>query len=154
MIHKGELVKLSRGRAQPRMFFLFDHQLVWCEGKEGSKLFYRGRLETDSCRCEKTEESGKDGEKGAPTYGLSLYNLAKDKWYILRARSQQIRDRWFQAFLVEREQVARDRRDGKPCVELQSFVSQNVSVILAVDLLVIVYLLYALWHCAPGTCVS
>ena len=31
LIHSGELHKISRGHSQERIFFLFDHQMVYCK---------------------------------------------------------------------------------------------------------------------------
>lgn len=31
LIHSGDLVKISKGHAQERHFFLFDHQMVYCK---------------------------------------------------------------------------------------------------------------------------
>ena len=119
LLHSGELVKISKGKAQPRMFYLFDHQLVWCEGKEGSKLFYRGRLDTNDCKIEVTTEPAKDGDKTSLKYfGLSLYNSSKAKWYVLRARTEEMRDEWLKAFKQERELIAKDSEDGELLVTI------------------------------------
>ncbi|XP_065177375.1 rho guanine nucleotide exchange factor 4-like [Sycon ciliatum] len=114
LIHSGQLVKLSKGRAQPRMFFLFDHQLVWCKNEGRDRLYYRGRLSTKDCLVDKVDCPVKDGgeKMGGQHYALSLFNSSKNKWYALRAYTEQTRDRWFEAFQTEQELVSRANPNG------------------------------------------
>lgn len=94
----------------------------------GARLSYKGRIDTDKCQMIDL----KDGECKSPcamwlscdrcvvTHGGSgvknawkINNCDKDdKWYVLFAKTTQMKEDWMKAFKRERQQVEDDKING------------------------------------------
>ncbi|KAL3848612.1 hypothetical protein ACJMK2_019461 [Sinanodonta woodiana] len=115
LIYSGELFKInSAGWSQERYFFLFDHQLIYCR-KELLKrhvFCYKGRIQLDHSRIMPIPD-GRD-----PQYNVTvknawkIYEVNRDKWYLLYSKTPALKERWLKALQDERLQVIEDQKNG------------------------------------------
>ncbi|XP_065132149.1 uncharacterized protein arhgef4 isoform X4 [Paramisgurnus dabryanus] len=123
LIFSGDLTKISQPQAkgQQRMFFLFDHQLVFCKKDllRRDILYYKGRLDMDQMQVVDVED-GKDKD-----YNVSVKNALKlcspggEEVHLLCAKKPEQKQRWLRAFADEREQVQHDLETGFTITEVQ-----------------------------------
>uniref|UniRef100_A0A672LQB8 Rho guanine nucleotide exchange factor 4-like n=1 Tax=Sinocyclocheilus grahami TaxID=75366 RepID=A0A672LQB8_SINGR len=123
LIFSGDLTKISQPQAkgQQRMFFLFDHQLVFCKKDllRRDILYYKGRLDMDQMQVVDVED-GKDKD-----FNMSVKNALKlcspggEEVHLLCAKKPEQKQRWLRAFADEREQVQHDLETGFTITEVQ-----------------------------------
>ncbi|XP_036387766.1 phosphatidylinositol 3,4,5-trisphosphate-dependent Rac exchanger 1 protein-like [Megalops cyprinoides] len=117
----GNLLKISAGNIQERVFFLFDNLLVYCKRKSrvagkksvkrtksinGPLYVFRGRINTEVMEVENVEDGTADYHSNnyTVTNGWKIHNTAKNKWFVCMAKSSEEKQRWLDAILKEREQ--------------------------------------------------
>uniref|UniRef100_A0A8B9JD89 Rho guanine nucleotide exchange factor 4 n=1 Tax=Astyanax mexicanus TaxID=7994 RepID=A0A8B9JD89_ASTMX len=118
LIYSGELTKISppQAKSQQRMFFLFNHQMVYCKKDllRRDILYYKGRVDMDQMEVLDVED-GKDKELNVSVKNaLKLRSLCGDETHLLCAKKPEQKERWLRAFRDEREQVQHDRETGEP----------------------------------------
>ncbi|XP_072535368.1 rho guanine nucleotide exchange factor 4-like isoform X1 [Salminus brasiliensis] len=123
LIYSGELTKISppQAKSQQRMFFLFNHQMVYCKKDllRRDILYYKGRVDMDQMEVLDVED-GKDKELNASVKNaLKLRSLSGDEVHLLCAKKPEQKERWLRAFRDEREQVQHDRETGFSITEVQ-----------------------------------
>uniref|UniRef100_A0A3Q3D6J9 Rho guanine nucleotide exchange factor 4 n=1 Tax=Hippocampus comes TaxID=109280 RepID=A0A3Q3D6J9_HIPCM len=117
LIFSGELTKVSppHARSQQRMFFLFDHQIVYCKKDllRRDTLYYKGRLDTD--RMEITDvQDGKENHLNVSVKNtLRLRSPSGEEVHLLCAKKPEQKQRWLRAFAEERRRVRSDRETGR-----------------------------------------
>nr|XP_015217064.1 PREDICTED: rho guanine nucleotide exchange factor 4 isoform X3 [Lepisosteus oculatus] len=123
LIFSGEMTKISQPQAksQQRMFFLFDHQMVYCKKDllRRDMLYYKGRIDMDHMEVVDLED-GKDkdfnvGVKNA----FKLRSPSGEEVHLLCAKKPEQKQRWLRAFADERRQVQHDRETGFAITEVQ-----------------------------------
>uniref|UniRef100_A0A3Q3MJP7 Phosphatidylinositol 3,4,5-trisphosphate-dependent Rac exchanger 1 protein n=1 Tax=Labrus bergylta TaxID=56723 RepID=A0A3Q3MJP7_9LABR len=117
----GNLLKISAGNIQERIFFLFDNLLVYCKrksrvsGKKSTKrtksingplYVFRGRINTEVMEVENVEDGTADYHSNnyTVTNGWKIHNTAKNKWFVCMAKNAEDKQKWLDAILREREQ--------------------------------------------------
>ncbi|KAJ8400594.1 hypothetical protein AAFF_G00393630 [Aldrovandia affinis] len=116
----GNLLKISAGNIQERVFFLFDNLLVYCKRKSrvagkkstkrksinGPQYVFRGRINTEVMEVENVEDGTADYHSNnyTVTNGWKIHNTAKNKWFVCMAKNAEDKQRWLDAILKEREQ--------------------------------------------------
>lgn len=117
----GNLLKISAGNIQERVFFLFDNLLVYCKrksrvsGKKSTKrtksingplYLFRGRINTEVMEVENVEDGTADYHSNnyTVTNGWKIHNTAKNKWFVCMAKNADDKQKWLDAILKEREQ--------------------------------------------------
>uniref|UniRef100_A0A8C8JSD6 Phosphatidylinositol 3,4,5-trisphosphate-dependent Rac exchanger 1 protein n=1 Tax=Oncorhynchus tshawytscha TaxID=74940 RepID=A0A8C8JSD6_ONCTS len=117
----GNLLKISAGNIQERVFFLFDNLLVYCKrksrvsGKKSTKrtksingplYLFRGRINTEVMEVENVEDGTADYHSNnyTVTNGWKIHNTAKNKWFVCMAKNSEDKQKWLDAILREREQ--------------------------------------------------
>uniref|UniRef100_A0A3Q3W6Y2 Uncharacterized protein n=1 Tax=Mola mola TaxID=94237 RepID=A0A3Q3W6Y2_MOLML len=123
LIFSGEMTKLSHPqvKSQQRMFFLFDHQMVYCKKDllRRDMLYYKGRMDMDHMEVIDVED-GKDKDFNISVKNaLKLRSLVGSDVHLLCAKKPELKLRWLQAFADERIQVQRDRETGFSLTEVQ-----------------------------------
>ncbi|XP_069845566.1 rho guanine nucleotide exchange factor 4 isoform X1 [Dipodomys merriami] len=123
LIYSGELTRVTQPQAknQQRMFFLFDHQLIYCKKDllRRDVLYYKGRLDMDSLEVVDVED-GKDRELHVSfKNAFRLCCGTSGDSYLLCARKPEQKQRWLKAFAREREQVQLDQETGFSITEMQ-----------------------------------
>uniref|UniRef100_A0A8D1N638 Rho guanine nucleotide exchange factor 4 n=1 Tax=Sus scrofa TaxID=9823 RepID=A0A8D1N638_PIG len=123
LIHSGELTRVTQPQAksQQRMFFLFDHQLIYCKKDllRRDVLYYKGRVDMDGLEVVDLED-GKDRE-----LHVSIRNAFRlrcsptGESHLLCAKKPEQKQRWLKAFAREREQVRLDQETGFSITQLQ-----------------------------------
>ncbi|XP_032268746.1 rho guanine nucleotide exchange factor 4 isoform X2 [Phoca vitulina] len=123
LIYSGELTRVTQPQAksQQRMFFLFDHQLIYCKKDllRRDVLYYKGRVDMDGLEVVDLED-GKDRD-----LHMSVKNAFRllcgttGESHLLCARKPEQKQRWLKAFAREREQVRLDQETGFSITELQ-----------------------------------
>ncbi|XP_043847927.1 rho guanine nucleotide exchange factor 4 isoform X1 [Dromiciops gliroides] len=123
LIHSGELTRISQPQAksQQRMFFLFDHQLIYCKKDllRRDILYYKGRINMDDMEIVDLED-GKDKD-----FNISVKNAFKlhcsstDESHLFCAKKPEQKLRWLKAFENERKQVQLDQETGFSITEVQ-----------------------------------
>uniref|UniRef100_A0A3B3S8P4 Rho guanine nucleotide exchange factor 4-like n=1 Tax=Paramormyrops kingsleyae TaxID=1676925 RepID=A0A3B3S8P4_9TELE len=119
LIFSGELTRISRLQAknQLRMFFLFDHQMIYCKKDllRRDILYYKGRVDMDHMEVLDVED-GRDRD-----FGMSVRNALKlrptaasptREEVLLCAKKPEQKQRWLRAFQDERSQVQHDLETG------------------------------------------
>ncbi|MFT7816020.1 uncharacterized protein LOC111840743 isoform X1 [Arapaima gigas] len=124
LIFSGEMTKISQPQAksQQRMFFLFDHQMIYCKKDllRRDILYYKGRVDMDFVEVVDLED-GKDRD-----FNVSVRNALKlrplvagaDEILLCTKKPEQ-KQRWLRAFADERAQVQNDRETGFTITEAQ-----------------------------------
>uniref|UniRef100_A0A674BSK2 Phosphatidylinositol-3,4,5-trisphosphate dependent Rac exchange factor 1 n=1 Tax=Salmo trutta TaxID=8032 RepID=A0A674BSK2_SALTR len=117
----GNLLKISAGNIQERVFFLFDNLLVYCKRKSrvtgkksikrtksisGPLYVFRGRINTEVMEVENVEDGTADYHSNnyTVTNGWKIHNTAKNKWFVCMAKNTEDKQKWLDAILREREQ--------------------------------------------------
>ncbi|XP_035272123.1 uncharacterized protein spata13 isoform X2 [Anguilla anguilla] len=122
LIHSGDLSRVfPEGKTQQRVFFLFDHQMVFCKKDvlRRDLLFYCGRLDTDRMQVLDVPD-GRDRQ-----LGLSLKNAFRlqdrvtHEEYVFCTKKATDKRRWLQAFANERRRVQEDQELGMEISESQ-----------------------------------
>ncbi|XP_069739873.1 phosphatidylinositol 3,4,5-trisphosphate-dependent Rac exchanger 1 protein isoform X2 [Narcine bancroftii] len=121
LLQQGPLLKISAGNIQERVFFLFDNLLVYCKRKSrvsgkkstkrtksmnGAQFIFRGRISTEVMEVEHVEDGTADYHSNGYTVtnGWKIHNTAKNKWFVLMAKTADEKQKWLDAILKEREQ--------------------------------------------------
>ncbi|XP_062897470.1 phosphatidylinositol 3,4,5-trisphosphate-dependent Rac exchanger 1 protein isoform X1 [Mobula hypostoma] len=121
LLQQGPLLKISAGNIQERVFFLFDNLLVYCKRKSrvsgkkstkrtksmnGAQYIFRGRINTEVMEVEHVEDGTADYHSNGYTVtnGWKIHNTAKNKWFVLMAKTADEKQKWLDAILKEREQ--------------------------------------------------
>ncbi|XP_067342101.1 rho guanine nucleotide exchange factor 4 isoform X5 [Channa argus] len=123
LIFSGELTKLSQPQAksQQRMFFLFDHQMVYCKKDllRRDMLYYKGRMDMDYMEVIDVEDGKEKDFNVSVKNALKLRSMTGDKVHLLCAKKPEQKQRWLRAFADERRQVQHDRETGFSLTEVQ-----------------------------------
>ncbi|XP_068565730.1 uncharacterized protein arhgef4 isoform X1 [Cebidichthys violaceus] len=123
LIFSGELSKLSQPQAksQQRMFFLFDHQMVYCKKDllRRDMLYYKGRMDMDYIEVIDVEDGKEKDFNISVKNALKLRALAGEEIHLLCAKKPEQKQRWLRAFADERIQVQHDRETGFSLTEVQ-----------------------------------
>uniref|UniRef100_A0A667X8U1 Rho guanine nucleotide exchange factor 4 n=2 Tax=Myripristis murdjan TaxID=586833 RepID=A0A667X8U1_9TELE len=123
LIFSGELTKLSQPQAksQQRMFFLFDHQMVYCKKDllRRDMLYYKGRMDMDQMEVTDVEDGKEKDFNISVKNALKLRSLASDEVHLLCTKKPEQKQRWLRAFSDERRQVQHDRETGFSLTEVQ-----------------------------------
>ncbi|XP_032360243.1 uncharacterized protein arhgef4 isoform X3 [Etheostoma spectabile] len=123
LIFSGELSKLSQPQAksQQRMFFLFDHQMVYCKKDllRRDMLYYKGRMDMDHMEVIDVEDGKEKDFNISVKNALKLRSLTGDQVHLLCAKKPEQKQRWLGAFADERIQVQHDRDTGFSLTEVQ-----------------------------------
>uniref|UniRef100_A0A8C8FHX4 Phosphatidylinositol-3,4,5-trisphosphate-dependent Rac exchange factor 1 n=1 Tax=Oncorhynchus tshawytscha TaxID=74940 RepID=A0A8C8FHX4_ONCTS len=96
----GNLLKISAGNIQERVFFLFDNLLVYCKRKtksiNGPLYVFRGRINTEVMEVENVEDGTADYHSNnyTVTNGWKLHNTAKNKWFVCMAKNAEDKQKW------------------------------------------------------------
>ncbi|XP_054984946.1 rho guanine nucleotide exchange factor 4 isoform X1 [Sorex araneus] len=123
LIYSGELTRVTppQAKSQQRMFFLFDHQLIFCKKDllRRDMLYYKGRVDMDSLEVVDVED-GKDRELHVSVKNaFRLRCRPTGEGLLLCARKPEQKQRWLRALAREREQVRLDQETGFSITELQ-----------------------------------
>uniref|UniRef100_A0A452UDC9 Rho guanine nucleotide exchange factor 4 n=1 Tax=Ursus maritimus TaxID=29073 RepID=A0A452UDC9_URSMA len=123
LIYSGELTRVTQPQAksQQRMFFLFDHQLIYCKKDllRRDVLYYKGRVDMDGLEVVDLED-GKDRDLHVSVKNaFRLLCGTTGESHLLCARKPEQKQRWLKAFTREREQVRLDQETGFSITELQ-----------------------------------
>ncbi|XP_073097709.1 rho guanine nucleotide exchange factor 4 isoform X2 [Manis javanica] len=123
LIYSGELTRVTQPQAksQQRMFFLFDHQLIYCKKDllRRDVLSYKGRVDMDGLEVVDLED-GKDRDLHVNVKNaFRLHCGTPGESHLLCARKPEQKQRWLKAFSREREQVRLDQDTGFSITELQ-----------------------------------
>ncbi|XP_064194703.1 uncharacterized protein arhgef4 isoform X3 [Anguilla rostrata] len=123
LIFSGELTKISppQAKSQQRMFFLFDHQMVYCKKDllRRDMLYYKGRMDMDQIEVVDVED-GKDKDLNVTVKNaLKLRSPGGEEVHLLCAKKPEHKQRWLQAFADERGQVQHDRETGFAITDVQ-----------------------------------
>ncbi|XP_010329044.2 rho guanine nucleotide exchange factor 4 isoform X2 [Saimiri boliviensis] len=118
LIYSGELTRVTQpqARSQQRMFFLFDHQLIYCKKDllRRDVLYYKGRLDMDGLEVVDLED-GKDRDLHVSIKNaFRLHCGTTGDSHLLCTRKPEQKQRWLKAFAREREQVRLDQETGAP----------------------------------------
>lgn len=123
LIHSGELTKISQlqSKGQQRIFFLFDHQIVYCKKDilRRDMLYYKGKINMDDMEVINVED-GKDKDFNITVKNaFKLQSKVSDEVHLLLAKKPEQKQRWLQAFEEERKQVLQDEQTGFSISEIQ-----------------------------------
>lgn len=100
LLHHGDLMKISKGKAQCRTFFLFDGVMVYCKREKGA-LRIKGQLAMADVII-KVLEDGAMKYNGQPlTNCWRLHNQKKDKWIVLYTATPDQKAKWLRALECE-----------------------------------------------------
>ncbi|XP_072234225.1 uncharacterized protein arhgef4 isoform X2 [Leuresthes tenuis] len=123
LIFSGELTKLSQPqtKSQQRMFFLFDHQMVYCKKDllRRDMLYYKGRMDMDHMEVIDVEDGKEKDFNISVKNALKLRSLTGDEVHLLCTKKPEQKQRWLRAFADERRQVHHDRETGFTLTEVQ-----------------------------------
>ncbi|XP_045695017.1 rho guanine nucleotide exchange factor 4 isoform X2 [Phyllostomus hastatus] len=123
LIHSGELTLVSQpqARSQQRMFFLFDHQLVYCKKDllRRDVLYYKGRVDLEGLEVVDVGDCKDRDLHVSVKHAFRLRCGPTGESLLLCARKPEQKQRWLQAFAREREQVRLDQETGFSITEGQ-----------------------------------
>ncbi|XP_072263856.1 rho guanine nucleotide exchange factor 4 isoform X2 [Pyxicephalus adspersus] len=123
LIHSGELTKFSQlqSKGQQRIFFLFDHQIVYCKKDilRRDILYYKGKINMDDMEIINVED-GKDKDFNITVKNaFKLQSKISEETHLFLAKKPEQKQRWLQAFEEERKQVLQDEQTGFSISEIQ-----------------------------------
>ncbi|XP_070173942.1 serine-rich adhesin for platelets-like isoform X2 [Littorina saxatilis] len=115
LIYSGELNKINaNGWSQERYFFLFDHQLVYCKKDllKKNSFGFKGRIHMDQSIVVSVPD-GRDAQYNVNVRnGLKIHDQERNKWFLMVAKTAQIKQRWLKAFSDERRRVHEDMENN------------------------------------------
>ncbi|KAM8953182.1 LOW QUALITY PROTEIN: rho guanine nucleotide exchange factor 4 [Pelodytes ibericus] len=123
LIHSGELTKIShlQSKSQQRIFFLFDHQIVYCKKDllRRDILYYKGKINMDDMDIINVED-GKDKDFNINVKNaFKLQSQISEEVHLFLAKKPEQKQRWLQAFEDGRRQVLLDEETGFSISEIQ-----------------------------------
>ncbi|XP_064639717.1 uncharacterized protein LOC135495173 [Lineus longissimus] len=130
LIHTGELHKYSlntNGWMKDRVFFLFDHQLVYCKRDllKRDGLTYKGRMVMD-CSDILSIPDGRDTQFNLNVKNAwKVFDRRRDKLFLLSAKTAEDKTKWLNAFRRERKRVKEDRHSGFAFSEQTKRIAQQ-----------------------------
>ncbi|KAF6338816.1 Rho guanine nucleotide exchange factor 4 [Rhinolophus ferrumequinum] len=123
LIYSGELTRVTQPQAksQQRMFFLFDHQLIYCKKDllRRDVLYYKGRVDMDGLEVLDLEDRKHRDLPVSIRNAFLLQCGTTGESHLLCARKPEQKQRWLKAFAREKEQVRLDQETGFFITELQ-----------------------------------
>ncbi|XP_008436448.1 rho guanine nucleotide exchange factor 4 isoform X3 [Poecilia reticulata] len=123
LIFSGEISKLSQPqtKSQQRMFFLFDHQMVYCKKDllRRDILYYKGRMNMDLMEVTDLEDGKEKDFNITVKNALKLWARSGNEVHLLCTKKPEQKQRWLRAFADERKQVHNDRETGFSLTEVQ-----------------------------------
>ncbi|XP_024423997.2 rho guanine nucleotide exchange factor 4 isoform X5 [Desmodus rotundus] len=123
LIHSGELTLVTQPQAksQQRMFFLFDHQLIYCKKDllRRDVLYYKGRVDLGGLDVVDVGDCKDRDLHVSVKHAFRLRCGTEGESLLLCARKPEQKQRWLQAFAREREQVRLDQETGFSITEGQ-----------------------------------
>ncbi|KAM5250338.1 rho guanine nucleotide exchange factor 4 isoform 1-T1 [Hipposideros larvatus] len=123
LIYSGELTRVTQPQAktQQRMFFLFDHQLIYCKKDllRWDVLYYKGRVDMDGLEVLDLEDRKDRDLHVSIRNAFRLHHGAMGESHLLCARKPEQKQHWLKAFARERELVQLDHETGFSITELQ-----------------------------------
>uniref|UniRef100_A0A096MAX7 Rho guanine nucleotide exchange factor 4 n=1 Tax=Poecilia formosa TaxID=48698 RepID=A0A096MAX7_POEFO len=124
LIFSGEISKLSQPqtKSQQRMFFLFDHQMVYCKKDllRRDILYYKGRMNMDVMEVTDLEDGKEKDFNITVKNALKLWTRSGNEVHLLCTKKPEQKQRWLRAFADERKQVHNDREtEGFSLTEVQ-----------------------------------
>ncbi|XP_036913591.1 LOW QUALITY PROTEIN: uncharacterized protein LOC118994875 [Sturnira hondurensis] len=123
LIHSGELTLVTQPQAksQQRMFFLFDHQLIYCKKDllRRDVLYYKGRVDLGGLEVVDVGDCKDRDLHVSVKHAFRLRCGVTGESLLLCARKPEQKQRWLQAFEREREQVRLDQETGFSITEGQ-----------------------------------
>ncbi|KAK2176919.1 hypothetical protein NP493_631g01052 [Ridgeia piscesae] len=126
LIHSGELMKVnSSGWSQDRVFFLFDHQMIYCKKDMlwRDLLIYKGRIDMDNCEVCPIMD-GKDAMFNVQVKNaFKVFDLCRHKWYLLQCHTAIEKQQWLEALQLERQRVRSDAENGFNLPDFRSKVA-------------------------------
>ncbi|XP_041420923.1 uncharacterized protein arhgef4.S isoform X2 [Xenopus laevis] len=123
LIHSGELTKIShqQPKGQQRIFFLFDHQIVYCKKDllRRDILYYKGKINMDDMEVVNVDD-GKDKDFNITVKNaFKLQSKVSEEIHLFLTKKPEHKQRWLQAFEEERKQVHLDKETGFSISEIQ-----------------------------------
>ncbi|KAM5312632.1 rho guanine nucleotide exchange factor 4 isoform 2-T2 [Glossophaga mutica] len=121
LIHSGELTLVTQphAKSQQRMFFLFDHQLIYCKKDllRRDVLYYKGRVDLGGLEVVDVGDSKDRDLHVSVKHAFRLRCGTAGESLLLCARKPEQKQRWLQAFAREREQASPSPRGrgSRPC---------------------------------------
>ena len=108
---EGPLKKISGSNAQERYFLLFDNLLVIAKKSSVTGRFkIVGTLFTQGCKCESLPDGEHTHGKVSITNGFRLFNVEKQRWYMLIAKDATEKATWIEAFAKDQEKIAQNTK--------------------------------------------
>uniref|UniRef100_A0A3B5KLC7 Uncharacterized protein n=1 Tax=Xiphophorus couchianus TaxID=32473 RepID=A0A3B5KLC7_9TELE len=123
LIFSGEITKLSQPqtKSQQRMFFLFDHQMVYCKKDilRRDILYYKGRMNMDLMEVTDLEDGKEKDFNITVKNALKLCARSGNEVHLLCTKKPEQKQRWLRAFADERKRVQNDCETGLINMEKQ-----------------------------------
>ncbi|XP_075057803.1 rho guanine nucleotide exchange factor 4 [Mixophyes fleayi] len=123
LIHSGELTKFSQlqSKGQQRIFFLFDHQIVYCKKDilRRDILYYKGKVNMDEMEVINVEDGRDKDFNITMKNAFKLQSRVSEEFHLFVAKKPEQKQRWLQAFEEERKQVLQDEQTGFSISETQ-----------------------------------
>eukprot|EP00040_Diaphanoeca_grandis_P007008 m.39356 g.39356 ORF g.39356 m.39356 type:complete len:1062 (+) comp18174_c1_seq2:282-3467(+) len=118
---EGNLRKISGQRSQNRYFFLFDNLLVIARKHNISGRFHvYATMFTQGCVCESVADGEYTHGKTKISNAFRVFNIEKQRWYVLIAKSCDEKALWIEAFKDEKVKRSVNAEIGMSMLDMSS----------------------------------
>eukprot|EP00041_Stephanoeca_diplocostata_P034965 m.1214994 g.1214994 ORF g.1214994 m.1214994 type:complete len:1097 (-) comp24607_c0_seq1:4742-8032(-) len=118
---KGYLRKISGNVAHDRYCFLLDNLLVMTRRLLTNDRFrVTGTMFTQGCTLDPIPDGEYTHNKVPVTNAFRVFNIEKQKWYVMVAHSPEDKAEWLTAFAEETKKTAENVENGMNLVEMAS----------------------------------